>query len=295
MYNKHLDTFIDVVEAGSFSAAAEKTYRSRTALIQHINLLEKELGFSVFKRTNRGVEITEAGQYLYNEAKRLIKTSSQVLEKCRSIEKNANNTIKIGTLPNFKPVVLPNLCRRFMELYPDIRIQFAEYPLEKYFKNFMDGHFDITTEYMSGYVFDGPDYNFVKLTQDRHCCGVAAMHRLAGKKRLSVHDLEGERIILYAKGITHADDSLHDYLLSNLKRARLVNITEYSSSLPMKCELDGSVLVYYSMYYQSFEPLITIPLEVDFPIDIGLGYKANAKEPVKKFIALAEKMFCIKD
>ena len=292
MYNRHLDTFIDVVEAGSFAAAAEKSYRSRTALIQQINLLEKEVGFKLFKRTNRGVETTEAGRLLYSEAKKIIKSSNAVLEKCRAVERKSKNVIRIGTLPNFKPVVLPELCRIFLKENPDIRIQFTEYPLEKYFTGFTGGKFDITTEYMSGYVFDGPDYNFIKLTQDRHCCGVARSHRLAGRKSLSVADLEGERIILYEKGITYADDALHDYLQKNLKQAELITISQYNSSLPLKCELEGAVLIYYSMYYSSFEPLVTIPLEVDFPIDIGLGYKTDDKESVKKFISLARELFC---
>lgn len=46
MYNRHLDSFIIIAESGSFSSAAEKLFVSRTALIQQINLLEKDLAFS---------------------------------------------------------------------------------------------------------------------------------------------------------------------------------------------------------------------------------------------------------
>lgn len=50
MYDKHLDSFIVIAESGSFSSAADKLFISRTALIQQINLLEKELGFQLFNR-----------------------------------------------------------------------------------------------------------------------------------------------------------------------------------------------------------------------------------------------------
>ncbi len=70
MYNRHLDSFIIIAESGSFSSAAEKLFVSRTALIQQINLLEKDLGFQLFDRHNKGVSLTPAGKYFYQEAKK---------------------------------------------------------------------------------------------------------------------------------------------------------------------------------------------------------------------------------
>ena len=70
MYDKHLDSFIVIAESGSFSSAADKLFISRTALIQQINLLEKELGFQLFNRHNKGVCLTPSGEYFYQEAKK---------------------------------------------------------------------------------------------------------------------------------------------------------------------------------------------------------------------------------
>ncbi len=51
MYNRHLETFIAVADLGSFSKAAEALYISSTAVIKQINLLEQELGLTLFERT----------------------------------------------------------------------------------------------------------------------------------------------------------------------------------------------------------------------------------------------------
>ena len=51
MYNPQLDTFICVVEAGSFSKAADKLYISPPAVIKQINSLENNLGVQLFART----------------------------------------------------------------------------------------------------------------------------------------------------------------------------------------------------------------------------------------------------
>lgn len=55
MYNTQLETFICVVEAGSFSKAADKLFISPPAVIKQINSLEASLGVQLFSRTHRGL------------------------------------------------------------------------------------------------------------------------------------------------------------------------------------------------------------------------------------------------
>ena len=64
MYNPQLDTFICVVESGSFSKAAERLYISAPAVIKQINALENSLDIQLFERTHRGLVVTEAGKSL---------------------------------------------------------------------------------------------------------------------------------------------------------------------------------------------------------------------------------------
>lgn len=296
MYDKHLDSFIVIAESGSFSSAADKLFISRTALIQQINLLEKELGFHIFDRHNKGVTLTPAGEYFYREAKKIIHTSNTVLMRCKELEEKSREIIRIGTLPNFTAELLPQICRRFAEQYPNITLQFIEYPLESYFKNFLNDNFDITTEYMCGYVFEDSRYSFIKLMEDRHCCGMSPKHPLAVKKRISIHDLHGQKIMMYAKGITRANDRLRDYITSVAPDVQIIDIHHYGSSLPLKCELDNLILIYYSMYWKSFPSLASLPMDItmDFPIDIGLGYRVDSNSAVKRFIALAQNMYKFK-
>lgn len=61
MYNPQLETFLCVVESGSFNKAAEKLYISPPAVIKQINLLEENLDLQLFIRTHRGLVLTKAG------------------------------------------------------------------------------------------------------------------------------------------------------------------------------------------------------------------------------------------
>ena len=75
MYNPQLDTFICVVEAGSFSKAADKLYISPPAVIKQINSLENNLGVQLFARTHRGLVVTAAGESLYQDARYMVNYS----------------------------------------------------------------------------------------------------------------------------------------------------------------------------------------------------------------------------
>ena len=54
MYNLQLETFIVVADMGSFNKAAEALYITPPAVTKQMNLLEKDLGLTLFVRTHRG-------------------------------------------------------------------------------------------------------------------------------------------------------------------------------------------------------------------------------------------------
>lgn len=55
MYNRQLETFLRVADAGSFNKAAEESFITPTAVIKQMNLLERSLGVKLFERTHRGL------------------------------------------------------------------------------------------------------------------------------------------------------------------------------------------------------------------------------------------------
>ena len=82
MYNPQLETFLCVVEAGSFSKAAEKMYITAPAVIKQINSLESSLNLQLFDRTHRGLIVTEAGKSLYKDTKYIIQYSKDSVAFC---------------------------------------------------------------------------------------------------------------------------------------------------------------------------------------------------------------------
>lgn len=83
MYNPQLDTFVCVVESGSFSKAADKLYISPPAVIKQINSLEASLGLQLFLRTHRGLIPTQAGESLYKDAKYIIRYCNESVQSAK--------------------------------------------------------------------------------------------------------------------------------------------------------------------------------------------------------------------
>ncbi len=113
MYNPQLETFICVVESGSFSKASEKLYITSPAVIKQINSLEDSLNLQLFERTHRGLIVTEAGKSLYQDAKYLIQYCKESLNRAESAGNNKEEVIRIGASPMTPPQV-------FMTLWPKI-------------------------------------------------------------------------------------------------------------------------------------------------------------------------------
>ena len=84
---RQLRSFIAVADTLNFSAAADSLFMTQSALSRQIIALEKELGMSLFKRSTRKVELTEAGQILRRSAK-------DIISRWEKIEPELKNQVK---------------------------------------------------------------------------------------------------------------------------------------------------------------------------------------------------------
>lgn len=116
MYNPQLDTFICVVESGSFSKAAEKLYISPTAVIKQINSLEASLDLKLFSRTHRGLVVTDAGQSIYNDAKYIVGYCKDSIRRAKEAMDVSDNVIRVGVSPMTPPAVFVELGQRYKNI-----------------------------------------------------------------------------------------------------------------------------------------------------------------------------------
>ena len=184
MYNPQLETFICVVDSGSFSKAAEKLYITAPAVIKQINSLESSLDLHLFERTHRGLIVTEAGKSLYQDAKYLIQYCKDSVSRTRNAQNNQEGVIRIGVSPMTPSQVFMTLWPRIQKYCPDLKFKLV--PFENTPENAREilGNLEQNIDVIAG-IFDDTMLSLRKcsgmqISKEPFCCAVALHHRLAG-------------------------------------------------------------------------------------------------------------------
>ena len=294
MYNPQLDTFICVVEAGSFSKAAEELYISAPAVIKQINSLENSLDLQLFERTHRGLIITEAGKSLYQDAKYLIQYSKESLIRAQEAMNHNEEIIRVGISPMTPPEVFVELWPKIQKIYPEMKfklITFENTPenareiLANMGKNIdvIAGIFDETMLELRG--CDGTE-----ISREPFCVAVSIHHRLAKKEKITLDDLAGENLMLMRRGWSYYGDMLRDDMMKNHPEINIVDFNLYNVEAFNRCENNNEVLLAFKSW-ESVHPLIRIiPVEWDYTMPFGILHSKKPSIKVKRLINAINKV-----
>lgn len=117
---------IAVVDAGGYARAAEQLGKSQSAVSYAIQKLETALGVRVFKLSGRRATLTEAGQALYRQARRLVEQAEQSEQLARQFGAGYEAQIRIAMDTIFPPEWMLDILAEFAEAHPYTRIELLE-------------------------------------------------------------------------------------------------------------------------------------------------------------------------
>lgn len=294
MYNPQLDTFICVVDAGSFSKAAEKLYISAPAVIKQINSLENSLNVQLFERTHRGLVVTKAGKSLYKDAKYLIQYSKESLTRAQNAMNDNDEVIRVGISPMTPPEVFVELWPRIQEIYPDMKFKLITF--ENTLENAREilanlgqnidvvaGIFDETMLKLRG--CDGTE-----ISREPFCAAVSMHHRLAKKKKITLDDLDGETLMVMHTGWSKNTDALRNDIAKNYPDIKVADFDIYSVEVFNRCENNNEVLLAFKSW-ESVHPLIRIiPEDWNYTMPFGILHSKEPSDKVKRLIKAINKV-----
>jgi DNA-binding transcriptional LysR family regulator len=115
-----LEIFVITAEQRSFTRAAELLHLTPSAVSLSIKALEKKLGAKLFNRTNKHVELSDAGQLVYSHAKEILFNYASMKHELYEMESTADISISIGAAYTFGEYFLPGIMYAFSKRYPNI-------------------------------------------------------------------------------------------------------------------------------------------------------------------------------
>jgi DNA-binding transcriptional LysR family regulator len=117
-----METFVSVVEAGSFSGAARRLALGQPAVSKSIAQLEEHLGARLLLRSTRGLTPTDAGQRFYEDAKRVIDEANEAEQAVRDSSASLSGRLRISAAVTFARLhILPEL-KSFLDQHPQLEI-----------------------------------------------------------------------------------------------------------------------------------------------------------------------------
>lgn len=190
-----LEVFSIVAQRGSFSAAADQLHMSQPGVSQHIHDLEVGLGTQLFRRGRRGVELTDAGEKLYEYTIQILHLVIEAESAVTQVENLSSGQLYIGATPGVSAYLLPSWIQNFHLRYP--RLMVALYT-------------GITSEVIAGVLGKRSDLGFIEgeLSENQHenlgilalqdielFVVIGAKHPWWGREAIQAQELNGQPFI----------------------------------------------------------------------------------------------------
>lgn len=115
--------FAHIMDAGSFSKAAERTGLPKSTLSRRITALESKLGERLLTRSTRRLAITEFGERILDHARRLLEETEAASAMALHRQGTPRGVLRVSMPPDFRELDLTPLLLQYAASYPEVRLE----------------------------------------------------------------------------------------------------------------------------------------------------------------------------
>ena len=188
--------FVETVDKGSFTKAAESLDYAQSSISKMIADLEKEWGISLLQRNKKGVCLTSSGEQLLPYARKILKDFEEMQQKVHAMNGIQSGRIRIGTFSSVAINWLPNIFSKFQKDYPGIDYEMLLGDYDEVEKWIDEGRVDC------GFLRlpSANNFDIISLRQDEYKAVLPLNHPLAQKDFLDYKDLDEHLFLLLEHG-----------------------------------------------------------------------------------------------
>ncbi len=132
--------FAQVVEAGSFTAAARELSMPKSTLSRRIANLEARLDCRLLQRTTRSLHLTDVGAEFYSHCKRLVEEAKNAEQAVNLSQETPRGLLRITAPVEFGTNLLGTLAAEYLQHFPEVRL---ELDLSNHFVDLVEEGFDL--------------------------------------------------------------------------------------------------------------------------------------------------------
>lgn len=201
---RHLRAFAAVAEQLSFTRAAEALHLTQQTVSRTIKELERELGTTLVERTTREVRLTPAGEALRDDGAEALRAADAAFARAREIGTGELGRVRVGYSPAIGPRDREDVVRALRAPGSDVSIALHEVRPADLRPLLRANELDIALTRVSGEREDALHGARLRPTPMVLC--VPAGHRLGDRERVSLADLDGERLLVASpRGTAYTD------------------------------------------------------------------------------------------
>jgi DNA-binding transcriptional LysR family regulator len=186
-----------VVKRKSFTRAAEELNVTQPAVTIQVKSLEKSLNIKLIQHLGKRVQLSEAGELLYQYAEKIFDLVSDADEKMRDFKKLMRGTLQIGTTKNYARYIMPSLLSTFQKRFPRIKVILDEGNSEDMARSVveMKNELALISELNLDRKIKSIFFSTVEFV-----LVASPEHKFSQRKSISLRELNGEPVILREKG-----------------------------------------------------------------------------------------------
>lgn len=187
MLDAKIETFLQVVRLGSYTAAAQSLHLTQPAVTQHIQKLEQHYGCKLVDSARRSARLTEAGKLLYE----YLSLQQANEEQLTGLMRNVVEPLRVGATLSIADYYLPGLLVDHL-LSGDTRVRITVGNTARLLEELRTGELDCA--FIEG-LFDAALFQSNTFCQARLVPVVAAGHPLLGRS-VTLEELHGYPLVL---------------------------------------------------------------------------------------------------
>jgi len=204
-----------VAEHGNFTTASDKCFVTQPTLSMQVQKLEEELGVTIFNRSTKPLQVTEVGEKVLNQAKKIIEESTRMNDVISEEKGVIGGTLKVGIIPTVTSTLLPLFLNIFTKKHRNVNLKIEEFNTETIVKKLEDNTIDCAiaaTPLSNEKIIERPLY------YEPFMAYVPKHHPLSGNKYLEIDDLTNGDLLILQDGHCFRNQVLNLCTLEDLNK-----------------------------------------------------------------------------